>query len=141
MTSNLTTNLDRTLPQAATRLQQIPKVTPEVMMIVYLDEIAGRLSELQDTLAEVTAEGVLQGVSLTVRDEPMLFPIVARHFSLKNDGSSSIYLLQNKGKPLSRDAEIKDKGEINLDFGTRRQRDFYLVCSSGETATVRIFTW
>ena len=141
MDSSLTTNLDKTLPAAASRLAAVPKVTPEVMMIVYLDEIAGRLAELQDQLAEVTAEGFLNGRAISVTDNPVHIPIVARHLSVQNDGADSIYMLQYKGKPLSGDAEIKKNGSLNLDFQTRKRRSFYFVCASGETATVRIFTW
>ena len=141
MEKSLTTNLDKNLPSAAGRIASMPKVTPEVMMIVYLDEIAGRLAELQDALTEVTAEGFLSGKSISVTDNPVRIPIVARHLSLYNDGADSIYILQLKGKPLAGDAEIKKNGQFSLDFQTRKARNFYLVCASGETATVRVFTW
>ena len=139
--SNLTTNLDKSLPAAASRLSVMPKVTPEIMMIVYLDEIAGRLAELQEQLAEVTAEGYFQGNEHPVTDNPSPVYILAKGMTIHNDGTNSVYMLSHKGKPLSNDAEIKKNEELDLDFGTRRRRTFYLVCASGETAAVRIFTW
>ena len=141
MTQDLASNLERTLPTAASRLAAMPKVTPEVMMIVYLDEIAGRLADMQDKLEEITSEGFLEGKQISVTDNPVFIPVFARHFSLHNAGTDSIYLLQLKAKPLSNDAPIVKDGQINLDFQTKKRRGFWLVCGSGETATVRIFTW
>ena len=137
---NLPTRLQEQFPAASAKIANIPKVTPEVMMIVYLDEIAGRLAELQDALAEITAEGYLKSATLPVTEEPTRVPIYARHFSLYNNGTNSIYILQHDGKPL-KEAEIKKDGHFNLDFQTKRHRDFWIVCASGGTATVRIFTW
>ena len=38
---NLPTRVQEQFPAATSKLATTPKVTPEVMMIVYLDEIAG----------------------------------------------------------------------------------------------------
>ena len=141
MEKSLTSNLDRALPTAAGRLAALPKVTPEVMMIVYLDEIAGRLAELQDTMAEMNAEGDLKHHYLTIPSEPVRIPLLCRHFSLHNDGPNSVFVMQHPGKPFSNDASVEKDGELNLDFGTRRQRSFWLVCNATETASVKIFTW
>jgi len=132
--------LNQKLPSAASRLSQIPKVTPEMMMIVYLDEIAGRLAELQDTWSEFLAEGDLQSRKYSVTDSPTRIFVNASYLSLHNDGSDSIYLLTEKGQPLG-ESEIKKNGSLNLDFKTKKVRMFHLVCASGETATVRTFTW
>lgn len=133
--------LNTSLPQAAAKLAGMPKVTPEVMMIVYLDEIAGRIAELQETISDITREGELTSYSLNITASPTKIPLTCRYFSLHNDGASSIYVFQSKMKPLSRDAEIKISGELKLDFGIVRQRDFYIVCASGGSATIRIFIW
>ena len=138
---NLPARVQEQFPAASAKIANIPKVTPEVMMIVYLDEIAGRLAELQDALTEITAEGYLQSVKLNVSDSPVRFPFSAKHFSLYNDGASAVYVLGHDGKPLSRDAELNKSGHLNIDFQTKRSRSFWFVCSSGGSATVRVFTW
>ena len=132
--------LNRHLPAAAGRLANMPKVTPEMMMIVYLDEIAGRLAELQDTLSDFMAEGNLNSSIYSVTDNPVKIPTVCSNLSLHNDGANFAYLLSDKGKPMS-EAPIRSGGDLSLDFKTKKLRIFYLVCNSGETASVRVFTW
>lgn len=137
-----TQKLDTLVPDAGKRLAATPKVTPEVMMIVYLDEIAGRLAELQEQLAAVTSEGRLESYELNITGSPTRLPIYARHISIHNDGTNDVYILPERGTPISgSEAPIKKSGQVSLDLQTRRPRSFWLVCNSGETATVRIFTW
>jgi len=136
---DLTPNLNSTLPVAATRLSKMPKVTPELMMIVYLDEIAGRLAELQEQMASMTADGYLNSAVYAVTDEPVRVAFVAMYLSLHNDGPDEVYLLNAKGKPMVTDACIKRGGEVKIDLKTKRQITYYLVCNSGETASVRFY--
>ena len=139
--AKITQNLTKSFPDVSSKLAAIPKVTPEVMMIVYLDEIAGRLAELQDTLAEVTTEGTLRGVALTINDRPQIIPILARHISVRNNGPNSVYVNQNKTKPGSNDAPIRINSSISIDFQTSRPRILYFICDVSETAQVDYFTW
>jgi len=139
--SNITQNLNNSFPEAAQKLAAIPKVTPEVMMIVYLDEIAGRLAELQDAIAEITAEGEVKGHTVAVSDRAIMIPIMAKHISIRNNGDYSIYINQDKTSPDSTTAPLRKNATINIDFMTKRPRFIYLLCASGETATVDYFTW
>ena len=134
-------NLNQKLPEAAAKLAGMPRVTPEVMMIVYLDEIAGRLAEIQDKLDDLNQEGELNSFSLSITSRPTTIPLFCRYLSLRNDGPDSIYVFQSKMRPLSIDSQIKLNGELKLDFGTVKRRVFYIICSSGATATVRMFVW
>ena len=136
---DLTTKLNTTLPSAATKLKNMPQVTPEVMMIVYLDEIAGRLAELQAQMASMTAEGYLHSAVYAATDEPIGVAFVAMYLSLHNDGPNEVYLLNARGKPMVTDACIKRGGELKIDLKTKRQVTYYLVCNTGETASVRFY--
>ena len=139
--TNITQNLTKSFPNVSSKLAAIPKVTPEVMMIVYLDELAGRVAEVQDTLAEVLAEGTLKGVAINISDSPQIIPIIARHISIRNNGPNSVYVNQDKTKPMSGDAPIRINTALSIDFQTSRPRILYFICATGETAQVDYFTW
>ena len=122
-------------------MASIPKVTPEVMMIVYLDEIAGRLGELYELQEKQTAEGWLRSGSHSVSEEPLKFVVAGRYMSLHNEGANPFYLMQRKGKPIAGEAPIRAAGEFNLDMGTRGVRSFWMVCDAGLTTTVSSYIW
>ena len=135
------TNLDKNLPNASARLGQIPQVTPEVMMIVYLDEIAGRQAELLEEFSKLTTDGELKSYVFNITDKPFLFVFIAKQITLHNNGTDAIYILPRKGKPSGGEASISRNGELSLDMNIRRSRKFWLVCDTGQTATVKIHTW
>lgn len=119
-----------------------PRLSPEQMQIVLLDEIAARLQDL-------TAKGQLSSYSVTVGTS--WHPIIGGWISstLFNDGDSDVYVrLRNdvgKGSPWEEgEAPVKKGEHINIDLKGRKVKteggvpEVWLICQTG-TASVRIF--
>ena len=138
MLEQISQRLNLSLPGAAAKIQEMGKVTPEIMMIIYLDEIAGRLGELQEKLIP---QGNLQPHTLSVTDSPQ--SIGGQDWmsaTLYNDGDYDVYLFDQYQMPrVGYDAPIKNGEGINIDFRSRVGTGKFIVCAPGESATVRIF--
>ena len=133
------------------------KVTPEVLQIIYLDEIASRLADLQATMeslelrvldvheiqkAEIT-EGILEGAEINVTDQ---LKSVQRESGYKDkwyemtifsDGADDVYVSSvetRHGKPLI----IKDTDQLKLTAKTGTKKTVWVWCKKGESATIRV---
>jgi len=116
------------------------KVTPEVFQSIMLDEIAGRLAKIQEHLEKQVASGYVVSTSVSVTDEPIEVNLgVWVKATLFNDGDDGVYVYNTRQMPNTRDAALKKGDSLPIDKGERTTDRFYLVCKSGETATVRIF--
>ena len=129
------------IASASALLAKLICPTAEEAVLLYLKEIVERLVRLEELTAETVNEGFLEQAKLGITDSPTKFSFNARHFSLRNDGTNEMYMMQFEGNPLSKDTYIDKNEQVNFDFGTKRRRTFWLVCNEDETATVRIFTW
>jgi hypothetical protein len=120
-------------------MQDMGKVTPEAMMLIYLDEIAGRLGELQEKLIPT---GKMQALVLAVTDQPQLIGGSDwMSATIRNDSEDyNIYLFDDFQFPRpGYDAPIKPGEALLVDFRSRTGGWKYIVCAAGETAAARIF--
>jgi len=117
-----------------------PRLTPEQMMVVYLDEISGRL-------ADQIAKGQLSSKSFTVGTD--WYPLVTGWMSVTiyNDGAADLYirLNDNIGLPWEEgEAPLKSDENLVIDLKGRKPKVegsspvIWLICKAG-TAAVRIF--
>lgn len=119
-----------------------PRLSPEQLMVVTLDEIAGRL-------ADQAAKGVLASKNFTIGTR--WYPLIHGWISctIYNDGPDDIYIrLRNdegKDTPWAEgEAPLKSGENLILDLGARKQKTedgaptIWFICKAG-TATIRIF--
>ena len=124
-------------PNAAARVEQLD-MPLEGVLIVYLDEIAGRLGELQEKLI---SQGSLRSIIISVTDSPQgLGGTDWVSAVLYNDGPDNIYLFDDYQMPrVGFDAPIKPDEGLPIDFHARIGGSKYVVCAPGESATARVF--
>lgn len=124
-------------PNAAAKMEQLD-MPLEGQMIVYLDEIAGRLAELQEKLIP---QGSVRSLIVSVTDSPQgLGGTDWVSAVLYNDGPDNIYLFDDYQMPrVGFDAPIKPGEGLPIDFHARIGKGKWVVCDSGESATARVF--
>jgi hypothetical protein len=118
------------------------KVTPQVLQTILLDEIAGRLAEIYESMQEERAEGVVEPIEPVVITEEgrHLRPPVGKPWmsmDLINDGPNSCWALVNTSRSV--DAHEIKKGETyTIDMKRPIIEDVYLWCKPREEASLRI---
>lgn len=112
---------------------------PEVMMVILLDEIAGRLAEARQYQEDTIAEGRVVPATILVTDMPVKDKL-EKWFSVSyfNDGPNPAYILSSNVKPSTLDAPLNTGDQINVQ---RRQKaeeqEVWLSCLAGQSASVR----
>ena len=112
---------------------------PEVMMIILLDEIAGRLAEQKQFLDDTVAEGRVVPATIPVTDMPVEDKL-ENWFSLHyfSDGPDGVYILSSGAKPSLLDAPIKKGEQVTIQRGQKaKYQEVWLSCLEGKTASVR----
>ena len=123
-------------------LRHIPAgVTPEVMQIILLDELVGRLEEAKDLLEDMTTDGILESQLLNVTDRKTEFvpksPL--KSFTAFNNGPSAVRISVNEYQEQLADVPPTNSGEtLSVDAKKHTIRGIYFICSSGLTATVYV---
>lgn len=133
------------------------KLTPEVIQVTLLDEIASRVADLQSTMeslelrvldvhetqkAKITA-GILEGAEIDVTDQLKSVLRVSGYkhkwyeLTIFNDGADGVYVSSEESKhkkPLL--IKMGDHAKASAKTGSRR--DLYVWCNNGESATIRV---
>lgn len=119
-----------------------PRLSPEQMQIVLLDEIAGRL-------ADQISKGLMNSKSFTVGTD--WYPLIGGWVSatIYNDGDADVYIrLRNEtgqDTPWAEGEAPLKKGEnLSLDLSGKKHKTeegtptIWLICQAG-TADIRVF--
>lgn len=122
------------------RLKKLERVHPTVINVVLLDEIAGRLSDLQETISKTIPQGIAESISITIeanKKQQVKPPTPWFNFSLYNKvGSDTVYVAVNK-----RGADphpVEEDETYNCNMGAAKIECIYLWCDSGNSAEVKI---
>lgn len=119
-----------------------PRLDPFQMMVIQLDEIAGRL-------ADQTAQGSMRSKSFTVSTD--WYPLIAgwSAVTIYNDGTASVYVRlrneQGQDTPWAEgEAPLKSGENLAIDLRGKKQASeegaptIWFICQSG-TAAMRVF--
>jgi len=109
---------------------------PEVMMVILLDEIAGRLAEIREN---TVAEGRVVPATISVTDMPVKDKL-EKWFSVSyvNDGPDPAYILSSGVKPSLLDAPLKIGDQINVQRKQKaEEQEVWLSCLAGQSASCR----
>ena len=119
------------------RNPHLAKVTPEVLQVILLDELTGRVAEYLD---DRTSNGRVRNYDCDVTDKgnTILLDYPAQSISIFNDdGPDAVHIKFNEDVPIK--PTILKKGEtLNINFETHVIELLYLKCDTGETASLRI---
>lgn len=115
------------------------KGMPEVLMLIYLDEIAGRLTEIYASMQK-SAVGVVEPLSVSVADKSYMVkpsnPWIS--FTAFNDGPDPVYINVNEKSGVL-DTPLNSGDDLTVNMETAKIHRLYLQCDKGKTASVRIF--
>lgn len=116
------------------------RLSPDQLTTMKLFEIADRLSDMQDHQRDTVADGGLVPKVVPVTDEPTEL-LLGRWLSMTvyNDGASAVAIFFNYTKPTSLDAMLASGENLNIDKKTKKPQKVYLCCSSGNSASVRMW--
>lgn len=118
------------------------KVTPEVIMVQYLDELAGRLKDIHDTEERTRPQGLLQEFAynvdheIEVRCTPPWFS-----FTVFNDGPAAIVVDVNRLIPVNPfRAPLYDGDRLTIDFKEAKILKVFLQpFVAGANGNVRVY--
>lgn len=124
------------------------KVSPEALQVMYLDEIAGKLSDAIERLLEMgdqldkmpkvpvgETEDFLFNATASEKQLTFTTPFFAAQ--INNDGPNGAYFGINKNS--SRQAPLLAGEQIAIDLHDAKLKFISFVCDSGNTARLRIF--
>lgn len=124
---------------AEEKLQKLERVRPEVIQTVLLDEMCGRLADLQETVLKTIPKGIHQSLTLTIGDNIQRIKPISPWFSFslynKVDSDTVHGWINDKG---DRSHPIEADDTWNVNMGAAKIESIYLKCDSGESATVVI---
>jgi hypothetical protein len=126
-------------PGAAARIEQLD-MPLDCAVFVLLDEIAGRLGEIQESMAKQIPPGMLPSRKISVTDKPQEIRGQWKAVTLKNGGASAVYYFEHETLPTSLDAELVKGDTQTIDWEEYGEHSLWLVCDSGGTATVRMWS-
>lgn len=119
-----------------------PRLTPDQMIVYYLDEIAGRLSDQ-------ISQGLMNSKFFTVGTE--WYPLIAGWSSITifNDGDADVYprLRNDTGQDMpwaEGEAPLKKGENLAIDLRGKKQASeegspaLWFICQAG-TAAIRVF--
>jgi choline kinase len=114
------------------------KVSPEMFQSIMLDEIAGRLGDLTQLIAEQSPKGNLYSLPITVDTLGEKF-IILYQATIYNDGASDVYVLRDNNRTLdTTDVPIKSGGSLTIDLKKQTNKTFWIKTKAA-TAAVRIY--
>ena len=128
------------------------KVSPEAMQVMLLDEIAGRLGDVEQRLVEQNdriehirqempraADGYTDDMTIQVSDSvkpiPLSVPFSSCQFN--NDGPSPVFIGVNKQPGMV--TPLNAGEQTSIDMREPKIKELYFVCAQGLTASVRVF--
>lgn len=124
---------------------EVRPVTPDAMLVIYLDEIAGRLSDMQEMLEAERSEGEVTKKDISVtgalpieydirRDEGVEFLTA----DIYNDGPNTVYILVDNR--MGKEIIIEFNHGIRIDRikAKKKLHWLYFRCNSGENAEVHV---
>ena len=124
---------------------EVHPVTPEAMLVIYLDEIAGRLSDVHEMLEAERSEGEVTKKDISVvggspieydirRDIGVPFLVA----DIYNKGPNDVYVLVDRS--MGKEIILSDDEGIHIDRTKSRRKLHWLYfrCASGEQASVRV---
>jgi hypothetical protein len=129
------------------RLKKLEKIRADVLQVLLLDELAGRLSDLQGTMTEVL-QTLKETIPLGIVEEIPSFTISGAKlqqikpvtpyvsFSLYNYGDNTVYGRVNDRGANAHPIEADDTWKV--DMKVPKIHCIYLSCNEGESATVDV---
>ena len=118
-----------------------PRLAPEQLIFVTLQDMAGLLEELLTEQKKQRAHIPLWSLTLAVTDLPQLIPLPEGSYSIavRNDGASNVYFLPRDRALTGTEAPLKPNEDIPLPLGGFEDRRIYIVCATSGTASVRVW--
>jgi len=128
------------------------KVSPEAMQIMYLDEISGKLGDIEQRLLEMgdglenmrsemtkAGVGISDSFRVSATSTDTIMPLTESVISalVINDGPNGVYCAVNKS--AYGDAPLLITESIVLDLHTPGIKQLRFVCLPGQTARLRVF--
>lgn len=129
------------MAEAKEDVEDKKRVRPDILQAALLDEIAGRLLEIQDSMLEERPEGItepIEPVAVTDAQRFVLAPFEP-WFSvmITNDGPDSVWAVVNSEKSIT--PHLIRIGEVyQVAVKTSILKDVLLYCNEHETASVRV---
>lgn len=124
---------------AEEKLRKLERVHPDVAQTILLDELCGRLADLQNSVAKTIPQGIHQSFTVKIGDRIQRIKPTTPwfSFSLYNKvDSDTVYGWVNDSGGTRHPIEADDTWNVN--FGAAKIESIYLKCDSGESATVVI---
>jgi len=128
--------------------RQVPAdITPEIMQIILLDEIAGRQEETEAHLARLRAleddrspEGLTDEIEISVDStlKEVLTTDNWQSISITNDGPDTVRIKINLNTTAIRWKKLKIDEIYEVNFHEHKIKKLFLVCDLGQTATLRV---
>ena len=118
--------------------------SPEALlgaMLMYLDEIAGRLGELQELWLSEIPEGRVKAVPwpVTEKVERISLPRNMITINLINDGPDSVFWnLDSQEARSGTWLELRSKESRTIDGKVPKFSEIWVYCNTGKTAQLRI---
>ncbi len=123
------------------KLSEKAKVSPEVLQLIYQDEIAGKIGDLLDLIKSERPQGLTPQHQLTIMTylEFMCSPPWFA-FTLFNDGPDPVYMNVNRVTPINPVTPPLNKGEsLTVDMKTAKIEKLFFQTVAGQTANIRLF--
>ena len=119
---------------------QKKQLSPEIVNLALLDEIAGRLLEIKKFMQEEQAFGAVEAIEkFTITSQKNHLTRIKPWMSvtLINDGPNSVFAIVNTEKSFD-EHEVMSGETVTVDMHRPIIKDLLLWCRTGETAAVRI---
>ena len=115
------------------------KISPEAMQTILLDEISGRLADLNTEIRSQAPKGDFYSLPVLVGTDGQQVTIFYS-VTLYNDGNDDIYVLKdyNRSIDFSSDAPLHKGESIAIDMKRQTTKNIWLK-TPNTTAFVRIF--
>ena len=121
------------------------KITPDIMMVIYMDEMVGRLADLdnkinniQQLMNQETTDGTLDSVEIAIIGGSKTEISIHKkwfEYTLFNDGPDPVYIVSEKREVSDVPINMGDQVAGKAKRGSTKS--VWVRCDNGENATVR----
>lgn len=107
---------------------------------MYLDEIAGRMAEMQALFLSEIPEGRVKSIPwpVTERVDRIELPFDMITVTLINDGPDSLFWILHRQEEQAEWVELQLDESRTIDAKVPKIRDIWVHCDPGETAALRV---
>ena len=121
------------------------KASPEVMTVILLDELAGKMGKMLQVMQESEAGGMLHPMTLTVTNALQEWTCTPHwySFTLINGGPNAVYVDVNRDdNAVNLNTPLNNGENMVINYNKPKIEKIFLRCLPAQTAAIRIFaTW